>query len=99
MISESEAGKAFCSEMNMEDISKQKISQGVLERRLEKEGEKEKEERGGEGRGERMSKGGNEEEGSRNKETQRDTGRREMAPVERDGTNGKYVSRCRNSRA
>lgn len=40
MISESEAGKAFYSEMNMEDISKQRISQGVLERRLAKEGEK-----------------------------------------------------------
>ena len=46
-----------------------------------------------------MSKGSNEEEGSRNKETQRDTGRREMALVERDGTDGKYVSRCRNGRA
>lgn len=40
MISESEAGKALCSEMNMEDISEQRISQGVLERRLAKEGGK-----------------------------------------------------------
>lgn len=52
----------------------------MLERRLEKEWEKE--ERGGEGRGKRISKGGNEEEASRNKETQRDTERREMVLVE-----------------
>lgn len=42
MISESETGKAFCSEMNTDDISKQKIGQVVLERKLEKEGGKER---------------------------------------------------------
>lgn len=45
MISESETGKVFCSEMNTDDISKQKIGQGVLERRLEKKGGKERRER------------------------------------------------------
>lgn len=42
MISESETRKAFCSEMNTDDISKQKIGQVVLERKLEKEGGKER---------------------------------------------------------